>query len=184
MPHRIASRNASKGVLAIAEPMDKPCNFEKYGATTFVGAVQVNAAPSAPPAPPPVPTRKTGVGGVVAMDFARSNTVKSSTGSGGAVLKARRAWFLLDSGFISLTANITYSGHSSAITVALEQNNLLGDATAGTWQRSTAAAAGAAATAFSTGSVGGAGAAGEEGVLPTGTSSWPVTTPHNHFVFR
>lgn len=73
------------------------------------------------------------------------------------LLTARRAWFLLDAGFISLSANISLATKTAAVTVALEQNVLDGAVMTGTWA-----------------ALIGAGGGTEPVPIPRGNSSWPL----------
>ena len=140
------------GVLATEGIFDTACDYESRGRTSFVGGAHVN--PVLTPA-----TDRGHVGGVVGMDFARgakqthatstaqqkfdtrtsmpspAHTPPAQHDANEHLLTAKRAWFLLDNGFIALVANVSYDGPSAAaasagtataVTVALEQNNLAG----------------------------------------------------------
>ena len=134
------------GVLAAADgaPVDKPCSYETRGRTTFVGGATVN--------PPPDAGRDHAnhVGGVVAMDFNRRGTATED------VVTARRAWFLLDGGFLAVVANATSTAGrgTGGMTLALEQSRLVG--------------------AVETGVLG---TQQDPATVPTGSSAWPITPP-------
>ena len=148
------------GVLATADAMDRPCAYERLGGRAFVGGVHVNRDAGTLGA--------SSVGGVVAMDFRRSGA-KAGNPGGSAVLTARRAWFLLDVGFVSLTANISYNGATAAVTTALEQNNLDGAVESGTWSPDVTGSGPSAARRW-------------RSTPEEGNSSWPLVPSNGRYV--
>ena len=151
------------GVLARQEhEVAPPCHFEQMGATQFVGGVEMIGLNWA----------------VVAMDFAHgppSTCVKfdglgddtvhapceihsdqadmavTSAAARAETLTAKRAWFMIDEGFVSLTAGVTLGASDASVAVTLEQSLLNGSV-----------------------AVYNLSGPGQPQAVPTGNSSWPL----------
>jgi len=122
------------GVLARQQhPVDTPCSFESLGATVFVGGLEVASLNLT----------------VAAMDFShgprpgaatldcRSGDCRGANVRTGvaAPLTAKRAWFMLDRGFVSLTANVSLADADESVAVGIEQSLLAGEVTSMRWER-------------------------------------------------